>query len=145
MSELDRRFLPPGDLPPLHRPFWDGLREHLLLVQRCPNDHLRFIPTEICPRCGSQEWEWQPLSGRGEVYTYTVVHRGPTLAYQADIPYVIAHVALAEGPRMIANLTGCAPAAVCIGMAVQIEFYDAGEGWTLYRFVPAAGGENAHV
>jgi uncharacterized OB-fold protein len=133
---LNEKFLPPDDLPAFHRPFWEGLKAHQLKLQKCENGHLRFVPTEICGKCGSQEWTWQPMSGRGTVYSYSVVHRGPTPAYQADAPYVIAHVELAEGPRMISNLIGCDPKAVRIGMPVEVVYEDVTSDWTLYKFTP---------
>ncbi len=134
--DLERKFLPPDDLPAFHKPFWDGLRDHCFQVQRCPQGHLRFIPTEICAKCGSEAWDWMPVSGRGEVYTFTVVHRAPTPAYQREAPYVIAHVTLAEGPRVIATLSGCAPESVHIGMPVVIGYDDVDQHWTLYHFEP---------
>ena len=137
MDDLHQHFLPPADMPDLHRPFWDGLRAHELLLQACDEGHLRFIPSEICPKCGSLEWTWRRVSGTGNVYSFTVVHRGPTPAYQADAPYVIAHVELTEGPRMIGRLTGCSPGTVRIGQPVHIAFDDVSDEWTLYRFVPA--------
>ena len=137
MSLLDQPFLPPDDMPEFHRPFWEGLKARRLTVQKCHNGHLRFIPTEICGKCGSEEWTWEPMSGRGKVYTYTVIRRGPTPAYQKDAPYVIAHVELEEGPRMISNLIGCAPGQVRIGMPVEVVYADVSPEWTLYKFKPA--------
>jgi uncharacterized OB-fold protein len=136
---LNEKFLPPADMPEFHKPFWEALKQRRLTVQKCENGHLRFVPTEICHKCGSQAWTWEPVSGRGEVYTYTVVHRGPIPAYQAETPYVIAHVALEEGPRMISNLIEVDPAAVRIGMPVEVVFEDASPDWTLYKFRPADG------
>lgn len=140
MGATGEKFLPPDDMPTFHRPFWDALKAHRLEAQQCDDGHLRFIPTEICPRCGSQAWIWRPLCGRGTVYTFTVVHRAPTPAYQADAPYVVAHVALEEGVRVIGNLTGIDPSAVRIGMPVEVAFDDVSERWTLYHFRPRAGG-----
>jgi uncharacterized OB-fold protein len=137
MSILNEKFLPPDDLPEFHKPFWEGLKARKLQVQECQNGHLRFIPTEICARCGSEEWTWRQVSGRGKVYTYTVIHRGPIPAYQAEAPYVIAHVELDEGPRIISNLINIDPKAVKIGMPVEVVFEDASEDWTLYKFKPA--------
>ena len=142
MGVLDEKFLPPADMPDFHRPFWEALKAHRLEAQQCEAGHLRFIPTEICPHCGSQEWTWQPLSGRGTVYTYTVVHRAPTPAYQADAPYVLAHVEMEEGIRVIGNVIGCEPATVRIGMPVEVAFRDVSEEWTLYHFKPVEGPYN---
>ena len=137
---LDQKFLPPEDMPDFHRPFWVALKAHELRVQKCEDcGTLRYVPKEICAACGSARCEWTPVSGRGSVYTYTVIHRGPTPAYQADAPYVIAHVELDEGPRMISNLIGCDPKDVRIGMPVEAVFEDVSPEWTLFKFTPAAG------
>ncbi len=89
------------DITPLHAPFWDALRRHELVVQECAAcSRLRFIPSELCPFCHAHDVVWTPVSGRGTVYTYSVVHRAPTPAYQEDAPYAIAYVELEEGPRV---------------------------------------------
>ena len=77
------------------------------------------------------------MQGTGAVYTYTVVRRAPTPAYQADVPYVIVHVTLDEGPRMISTMVECEPDAVEIGMRVEVAFDDVADDLTLYRFRPA--------
>lgn len=127
------------DIPAGHEPFWDALRRHELVMQRCDAcARYRFIPSELCP-CGSAAATWTPIAGAGEVYTYTVVHRAPTPAYQADVPYVIAHVTMDEGPRLISNLIGCDPSGVRIGMRVRTVFEDVAPDLTLYKFMPAGG------
>ena len=128
------------EITPLHEPFWAALREHRLELQRCDNcSRLRFIPTELCQYCGSSDATWTAVPGAGEVYTYTVVHRAPTPAYQAEAPYVIVHVTLDEGPRMISTMVDCEPGDVEIGMRVEVDFDDVADDLTLYRFRPAAG------
>src|SRR5256885_12574067 len=44
-----------------------------------------------------------------------------------------------EGPRVISNLIGCAPADVHIGMPVEVVFEDVSDDWTLFKFTPAKG------
>lgn len=126
------KFLP--EITPLHEPFWAAVKEHRVDLQRCDRcATYRFVPTEVCP-CGSRDSTWTPIAGTGEVYTYTVVHRAPTPAYQADAPYVIAHVTMDEGPRMISTIVDTDPAGVVIGMPVEIVFEDVTTEFTLYRF-----------
>jgi uncharacterized protein len=128
------KFVP--EITPLHRPFWDAVKSHRVDLQRCDEcGRFRFIPTELCP-CGSASSTWTTIAGTGQVYTYTVVHRAPTPAYQADAPYVIAHVTMDEGPRMISNLVGCDPAEVEVGMPVEVTFEDVTDELTLYHFRP---------
>jgi uncharacterized OB-fold protein len=131
-----QRFLPEG-IPDWQRPFWDSLKDRRVAVQRCDDcGAYRYIPKERCPSCLAPKSTWSPVSGRGNLYSYTVVHRAPTPAYQADAPYVIAHVTMEEGFRMVANLTGIAPEAVEIGMKVHLVYVDATPDWTLFGFEP---------
>jgi uncharacterized OB-fold protein len=137
MSDYEK-FLPEG-IPDSHLPFWDSLRDRAVKVQRCDDcGTYRYIPKDICPTCQSDRVTWTPISGRGDVYTYTVVRRAPTPAYQAETPYVLAHVTMTEGFRMIASLTGVDPQAVRIGMPVQIAYEDVTPEWTLFTFQPAS-------
>ena len=128
------KFLPEG-IPDWQMPFWDSLRRREAAVQRCDEcGTFRYIPKERCPRCLSAASRWTPVSGRGEVYTYTVVHRAPTPAYEADAPYVIAHVTMDEGFRMVGNVTGIPPEDVRIGMRVSLVYAEATPEWTLFAF-----------
>jgi uncharacterized protein len=123
----------------LDAPFWDALRRHELVVQQCAAcGRPRFVPSELCPACYSSAATWAPVSGRGRVYTYTVVHRAPTPAYQAEAPYALAYVELDEGPRMPARLIDVDPDAVAVGLPVEVVFDDVAPDLTLYRFRPAA-------
>jgi uncharacterized OB-fold protein len=136
------KFLPEG-IPDWQMPFWASLRRRRPQVQRCDDcGRFRYVPKERCPACFSPRASWQAISGQGEVYTYSVVYRGPTPAYQADVPYVIAHVTMAEGFRMAGSLRGLAPEAVRIGLPVRLAYEDATPEWTLFYFEPApeAGG-----
>jgi uncharacterized OB-fold protein len=127
------------DVTPLDAPFWDALRRHELVVQRCDEcGALRFVPSVRCRRCGSSSATWVPMSGDATVYTYTIVHRAPTPAYQADAPYAIAYVELAEGPRMPTRLVDVDTDEVAIGMPVEVVFDDVDDDLTLYRFRPRA-------
>ena len=129
------------EIPPLHQPFWDSIKRHRAEMQQCDRcGRFRFIPSVRCP-CGSREYTWTPIAGTGEVYTYTVVHRAPTPAYQALTPYVIAHVTIPEGPRLISTVVGCEPAAVSVGMPVELVYDDVTPELTLYRWQPRSRGE----
>ncbi len=83
--------------------------------------------------------ETVPLSTEGTVYTYTVVHQS-TPAF--EVPYVLGYVDLAEGVRVLGQITGCDPGDVRIGMPVVLTvepFGEDEEGRELagYRFRPA--------
>mgnify|MGYP005850560829 CR=1 FL=1 len=115
--------------------FWDGCREHRLLIQRCTTcGHVQFYPRGFCTQCGRRNPGWVQASGRGTVATYTVVRTPVSPAYAGDVPYVIGLIRLEEGPVMMSQLTGCDPAAVISGMAVQVAFRVRSERITMPEF-----------
>ncbi len=131
------KFLPEG-IPEWQMPFWDSLRDRKAAVQRCDNcGTFRFIPKERCPKCLSSSSTWTAIAGTGEIYTYTVVHRGPTPAYQEEAPYIISHVTMTEGFRMASNLRRVGPDDVRIGMPVELRYEEATPDWTLFYFEPS--------
>jgi hypothetical protein len=94
-----------------------------------------------CNECGSEKVEWTPMSGKGEVYSFTVIRqvvgRAASQAFEPDIPYMIAWVDLDEGPRLITNVIGCAVEDVKLGMKVTVQFEKASEKVWLPKFKPA--------
>nr|WP_203722912.1 bifunctional MaoC family dehydratase N-terminal/OB-fold nucleic acid binding domain-containing protein [Streptomyces coelicoflavus] len=116
--------------------FFEGAKQHLLLIQRCAAcSTLRHPPGPCCPECNSLEWDTVEASGRGHVYSYVVNHHPRHPAF--DFPLVVAVVELAEGTRLITNLTGVAPDDVAIGMPVVLDWLDADPDLTLPVFRPA--------
>ncbi len=75
------------------------------------------------------------LSGRGSVYSYTVVERTAP-AYKAMVPYVVALIDLEEGPRMMSWVKADNPSTVKIGMAVMVAFARNEDGGALPVFEP---------
>jgi len=123
---------------PESKPFWDGCRNHQLLIQKCKScGDLRFPPSLLCPSCSSLETEWVPSSGKGEIWSHAVFHKVYHPAFERNIPYVVAVVELEEGVRMVTNIVGCAPDEVSIGMAVEVFFDDVAPEVTIPRFKPS--------
>lgn len=104
----------------LTRPFWAGLQEGKLLVQRCSacGQHV-FRPEIACTRCLSLALDWVESSGLGVVYSYSVVRRPPRP--DIDTPYVVGVVKLEEGWHMMTNLVGLPPEEVRSGMPVVLR------------------------
>ena len=101
--------------------FWDGVREHRLLIQRCTAcAALRFPWLPGCHACGAQEWDTVEACGEGTVFSYVVMHHPPFPAF--DPPYAVALIELAEGVRMLGNVVGVPYDKVRIGMPVRLEF-----------------------
>ena len=66
------------------------------------------------PRWLAEDWEWVDASGRGTVYSRTIIRQKP----ERGGDYCIAIVELDEGPRMLTRVTGMPASEVTIGMRV---------------------------
>ncbi|WP_037681752.1 bifunctional MaoC family dehydratase N-terminal/OB-fold nucleic acid binding domain-containing protein, partial [Streptomyces cellulosae] len=120
--------------------FWDGVRRHRLLIQRCTAcASLRFPWLPGCNACGCPDWETIETSGEGTVFSYVVLHHPPFPAF--DPPYAVALIELAEGVRMISNVVGVPYDKVRIGQPVRLEFQQYDDELVLPVF--RAGGEAA--
>lgn len=118
--------------------FWDACKRRELVIQKCQGcGQFRFPPEGVCPHCLSDRFQWQRVSGKGQVYTFSIIRRPPRPEFGESVPYVVGVVELAEGPRMISNVVGCPPEEVKIGMPVVVTFEDATEQITLPKFRPA--------
>ena len=110
-------------------PFWDACGQGRLLMQCCRScGHWQFHPRRLCLSCGGRALSWRQASGRGRIKSWTIIRRAVSQAFEADAPYVVALVALAEGPTMMANIVGCDPETVAIGQPVRVTFEERGEG-----------------
>jgi uncharacterized protein len=119
-----------------NRFFFEGAKEHRLLIQRCTNcGTLRHPPRPACGTCRSFDWDTLTASGRGTVYSYVVNHYPQVPAF--DYPLVVALVELEEGTRLVANVTGITPGEIAIGMPVVASFEEFDEDLTLPVFRPA--------
>jgi len=128
---------PPPRVTHLSLPHWEAAAKGELALQRCGAcDRFRFPISPVCPFCGGLESTWQAVSGLGRVWTFAVVRRPMMPAFWLEPPYVVALVALDEGPRYLANVVGeRALDDVRIGTRVEVSFHDEGDGLTMPRFV----------
>ena len=126
--------------PPLghdNKWWWDGIAAGELRIQRCKDcQTLRHPPRPMCGNCQSIAWDWLVSKGAGSVYSYVVMHYPPIPGY--DFPLPVALIDLDEGTRLIANVAGCKPGEVKIGMRVQAKIEAADEEMKLPFFYPAA-------
>ena len=118
-------------------PYWAATREGKLSVQRCDGcGHLRFPPSAVCPQCLDERHTWTPLSGKGVIFSFIVVHRPQHPGFFADAPYNVAIVELDEGIRLHSNVVDCANEDLRIGMPVEVVFEKVDDEITLPKFRP---------
>lgn len=116
--------------------FWNATGEGRLVLQRCSSCGTVAWPTRRhCASCWTESLVDFDASGRGTVYSYTIVRKGQ-MDYKDAGPFVVAYVELDEGPRVMTNIVECEPDEVAVDMAVEVVFHDTGHGNSLYRFRP---------
>lgn len=120
--------------------YWAAARDGRLVVKRCADcTRAHFYPRPFCPHCWSEQVEWVEASGRGTLYTYSIVHQNDLPPFPEKVPYVAAIVDLDEGPRVMTNIVDCEFDALRVGMAVEAVFAPETDDLTLVKFRPAAG------
>ncbi len=130
---LDERLAP--SMTPDTQFFWDGLKEHRLLIQRCTEcAALRHPPRPMCPRCNSLSWDTIEASGRGRVFSFVMPRHPQYPWFEED--YIVALVELDEGVRLVTNLVGTTPDAVSIDLPVQVRYTEFAGGLVLPLFAP---------
>ena len=102
--------------------FWDAARTGRFVLPTCTACRkAHWYPRAICPFCADGTIEWRDASGKGTIYTFSVMRR-------AKEPYVIAYVTLAEGPTMMTNIVDCNFDALRIGQPVNVVFKETENG-----------------
>ena len=120
------------------RAFWDAAREGRLLIKRCAAcGRAHYYPRTFCPYCWSADVSWEEASGRGVLYTYSVVHQNDLPPFNERIPYVAAIVDLEEGPRAMTNIVECDLDDVAVGMAVEVTFRVLNDEFSVPVFRPS--------
>ena len=137
MTTAARRF----DLPAPDddtRPFWDALNDGRLLIKRCQScGRAHYYPRTFCPYCWSEAVDWEQASGRGTIYTWSIVHQNDLPPFNERVPYVAAIVELDEGPRMMTNIVDCDVDGLEVGQRVAVTFRRISDDVTLPLFSPA--------
>lgn len=117
----------------LSRPFWEAANEGRLTLQRCDAcGHYRWTPQILCTNCLAEPFTWVDVSGRGRLYSYTIVHRAPLAGF--EIPYVLAVVELEEGPLMLTRLVDSPIEKLAVEAPVEVAFTRASDEINLYTF-----------
>jgi uncharacterized OB-fold protein len=124
----------------LTEPFWQGCREGTLVIQRC-RDCGRYLhlPKPVCRFCLSTDLTFERVSGRGSLYSYTVVNQPFHAYYVEKVPYLLATVELIEQPKLMlfTRLVDCAEDDLTIGQPMEVVFEPAAADLTFVLFRPA--------
>jgi hypothetical protein len=128
---------PLPEITPAMTPFWEAARRHQLVVQRCRGCGARRFPArDTCSRCLGHEADWVPVTGRGTVFSFAVMHQVYHPGFADAVPYAVVVVELEEGARLVSNLLDCPVGEITIGMPVEVAFDDVTPEVTLPKFRP---------
>jgi len=119
--------------------YWDAAKHGALAMQRCAAcSHRRFPPRPMCPKCQSFESRFEPVSGRGRIYSFVVCHPPMLPAFLDRAPLAVVLVELEDDPalRIVGNLFDCDASAIEIGMEVEVCFEEVTPEVTLPQWRP---------
>lgn len=129
---------PAPDVFPHSEPFWQETSKGELKVQVCATcSHKQWYPKVMCENCGCRKFSWLRCSGKGTVYSFTIVREVVmnSRAFEKEIPYALSIIDLEEGIRMVAQVVGTPPDQVRIGMKVE-AFFEKIDSFTVVKFKP---------
>jgi hypothetical protein len=116
--------LPDTDWPPT-REFWAAAARGEFSLPRC-DECRRFVwyPDGHCRRCGARAYTWTTVSGRGRLFSWSIVRRAFIPQFADEVPYVTGVVAIDEDPgvRIVSRVVDCDPAVLRIEMPVRVVF-----------------------
>jgi uncharacterized OB-fold protein len=135
---LSARALPAPDNAALH--YWQSAADGKLVLQRCVDcGAFQFYPRALCATCAG-ETEWVDASGRGTLYTFTIIRQNRSEAFVRLSPYAVGIVELEEGVRMMSNIVECDLDRLEVGMALEaILLLKAADDVGLPFWRPASG------
>lgn len=121
MSEAARPDRPYPQPTAITAPFWDALADRKLLYQVGADDPRPIFPPQaFSPYDQSTDLRFVESRGKGSIYSYTIIHRPQTPAF--DVPYVVAIIELDEGYTMMSNIVDADPGDVAIDARVSVDF-----------------------
>ena len=115
-----------------NRAYWEAASERRLTFGRCRSCKKAFFyPRHFCPFCLADGAELATASGKGKIYSFSVVRR-------TERPYAVAYVQLAEGPTMLTNIVDCDLEKLAIDQSVEVIFVPSQGGPLIPMFKPAS-------
>lgn len=118
------------------RTYWEGTKDNKLFIQYCSHcENYQFYPRIICKNC-MMDVEWVEASGKGTIYSYTILERAYNKLFTGKEPYVVGLIELEEGPRMMSNIVNVDIDEVEIGMEVSAVYNQEFDEYKLIQFEP---------
>ena len=110
--------------------FWEATKAKTFTYQQCANcNTVIWYPRQHCTGCVDGDLQLHTASGKGTVYSFSVVRQSYHPFFRHLVPYAVAWVDLDEGPRVLSNIVGVSDPStdINIGDAVVIEWEEHAE------------------
>jgi uncharacterized protein len=118
------------------RAYWEATREKRLILQYDRRSgRYQFFPRATSIYNGHRDLEWREVSGRGEVFSYTIAYRARP-PFQGHEPFAIGLVTLDEGVNVMGNIVHCTRDQLKIGLRVKPFWMPLANGAHLLMFEP---------
>jgi uncharacterized OB-fold protein len=133
----DTSLRPRPALDELSQPFWDGVARHELVLQRCAAcRNFQHPPYPECMACRSRDLTFDAVSGRGTIFTRSIVESPVVIGFQDAVPYACLFVELVEQPGLLVagNLVDAGPYEARVGCPVELVFREEPDRFTLPMF-----------
>lgn len=115
--------------------YWEGLKAEKLMIKRCAACKRYHHPRRLfCFACDCDRFDWIEASGKGIVYTFSTVHRAPRPEFDAEVPYTVGLLQLAEGIYFFSRILPPPGGEVRIGAEVRLRFQETGPSGRLPAF-----------
>mgnify|MGYP003563397139 CR=1 FL=1 len=119
--------------------FWDAAKAQRLDIQRCTRcRRWNHAPSLACPSCGSFDLTYETVSGKGTLFSWTVLQEAPAPGFRDMLPLIVGVVELAEQEHLVlaANILETSVAELRLGMALEVVFEKVSDDCTLPQFRP---------
>ena len=115
--------------------YWDAAKNAKLMMQYSLDTKEYFLYSkQLINTTDSKNVEWREVSGKGKIYSYTVVHAPAGPAFKDDTPYIVASIELEEGARIISNIITQDIENISIGDSVKVVFEKQDDEFTIPKF-----------
>lgn len=122
-------------------PFFEAAAQHRFVLHRCGLCGRYYWPASNCIEHGDKAMTWTEASGRGTLYTYTILYRTLHEGFAEELPYNVAVVETEEGPLVFSNIVDCPNEELRVGMPLTVVFEDVRPGLSIPKFKPVLGRE----
>ena len=126
---------PRPTIDPDSKIYWDAANDNKLMVQYSIETKEYFLYSkQLTNAADSKNIEWRQVSGKGKIYSFTIVYAPAGPAFKDDTPYIVASIELDEGARIISNVLTNDIEKVSIGDYVKVVFEKQNDGFTIPKF-----------